>query len=319
MKYPIKNFEYVNQNGEVLFKLPLEKFKEAFNGKYTYIRRPDLEHILVEKLPKSVKFYYGTYITALEQSDAEVNITFSNKKKESFDLVIGADGAHSGVRKLVWGDESQFSHYLGYAVTAFHIPRCHDLDMSLSIYQEPNRQVGFYPIEKETMDAIYLFRVPKKRIHMKSGYKEYLLKEYEDSKWICRDILNETTEDHITFFDSLEQIRMPHWHTGRVALVGDAAACLTLIAGQGASMAMQESYTLAQKLKDHITYQEAFEAYEQELKPDIEKRQQDAEKFAKEFIPGSTFGVIFQRWFTKIALSPLFIKKTAKYFMGKLF
>jgi len=101
-------------------------------------------------------------------------------------------------------------------------------------------------------------------------HKQILLKAYDGAKWILPGVINDTPQEKITFFDTLEQVRLPHWSKGRVTLVGDACGCLTLIAGQGASMAMLEAYMLADQLhKNERNYTAAFKSYESLLKPDI--------------------------------------------------
>ena len=87
------------------------------------------------------------------------------------------------------------------------------------------------------------------------------------------------------FFDSVTQIVMPQWHRGRVALIGDACGCLTLLAGQGSHMAMAGAYVLAEELGRHADHAAAFAAYQQFLKPRVDKKQRDAARFARLFVP----------------------------------
>ena len=108
------------------------------------------------------------------------------------------------------------------------------------------------------------------------------------------------------YFDSLTQIVMPHWSKGRVALLGDACGCLTLLAGQGSHMAMAGAYVIARELERHDgDYSAAFAAYEAKLKPAVTKRQDDAAAFARYFIPSARSRPWLRRLVIKMMFSPL--------------
>jgi 2-polyprenyl-6-methoxyphenol hydroxylase-like FAD-dependent oxidoreductase len=107
-----------------------------------------------------------------------------------------------------------------------------------------------------------------------------------------------------SYFDSVSQIELDLWHQGRVALVGDACQCLTLLAGQGASMAMAGAYLLAEQLNQaEGDYRVAYPAYQQKMKPEIDSRQRQARKLAKSFVPDNRF----QIWLTYMVLKLMFL------------
>ncbi len=96
--------------------------------------------------------------------------------------------------------------------------------------------------------------------------------------------------------DAVTQIEMPRWSCNRVALIGDAAYCLTLISGQGASMALAGAYFLAEALRQNPDPHAAFQHYEQRLRPYIEQTQKKARKFAPNFVPGSQRRITLTQW-----------------------
>ena len=99
------------------------------------------------------------------------------------------------------------------------------------------------------------------------GQKELLLALYADDKWECRHILDELKGTQELYFDRVSQIRMPSWSRGRVALVGDAAFCVSLLAGQGSALAMTSAYVLAGELaKAGGRHDVAFREYEAYLR-----------------------------------------------------
>jgi 2-polyprenyl-6-methoxyphenol hydroxylase-like FAD-dependent oxidoreductase len=111
---------------------------------------------------------------------------------------------------------------------------------------------------------------------------------------------------------------MEHWYAGRVALVGDACQCLTLLAGRGASMGMAGAYLLASELHkadgDHET---ALPAYQQALKPEIERRQKDARGLAGSFVPRNRFEIALSHFFLNVAFWPVLRSLFAKQIGAK--
>jgi len=95
------------------------------------------------------------------------------------------------------------------------------------------------------------------------------------------------------YFDRVSQIRMDRWTTGRTALIGDAAACVSLLAGEGSGLAMAESYVLAGELREcRGDYRRAFARYESRMRPFLARKQESAAKFASSFAPRSSFGIV---------------------------
>jgi 2-polyprenyl-6-methoxyphenol hydroxylase-like FAD-dependent oxidoreductase len=320
IRYPFDSFHIVDSLGKTYFRVPIDRVVKGFGGEFTYLRRPDLERILLERTKElAVPIRYGTTLTSLKESSRFVTVTFQDHQEETFDLVVGADGVHSRVRQLAFGDESNFSHYLGYAAAAFQAPLHEEIRGCIKIYQEPNRLAIFYPISDTIMDAVFLFRFPGKNRVSNADYRNVLLEKYAGSQWILEEVLKHTATEKIAFFDNLEQIRVPHWSSGRISLVGDACGCLTLVAGQGATMAMLESYTLASELQKNTAFEIDFKSYESLMKLEIKRRQVQAENFAGNFFQSSVVRMKMFRLFGRMAFSPLFMHTTANFFKGKIF
>ena len=97
------------------------------------------------------------------------------------------------------------------------------------------------------------------------------------------------------YFDRVSQIRMTSWSQGRIALIGDAAFCVSLVAGQGSALAIISAYVLAGELTTAGgQYQQAFSNYEARLRPFIETKQRGAERFASAFAPKTQWGLSFR-------------------------
>ena len=116
------------------------------------------------------------------------------------------------------------------------------------------------------------------------------------------------------YFDRVSQIRMDRWTKGRTALIGDAAACVSLLAGEGTGLAMAEAYVLAGELRDcggdHVA---AFARYEERMMPFLKRKQESAAKFASSFAPKSAFGITFRNLVTRLLRIPF----VADFFIGR--
>ncbi len=124
-------------------------------------------------------------------------------------------------------------------------------------------------------------------------------------KWECPLILDELYRTEELYFDRVSQIRMESWSRGRVALVGDAAFCVSLTAGQGSALAMVSAYVLAGELANAGgRHDEAFANYESFLRTYIQKKQRAAERFAAALAPKTRWGLMFRNQVIKTFTVP---------------
>lgn len=312
IRYPIDHLEYVDRNGNPHFPaVPIDRVREAFEGRYTYLRRPDLNLILFNRARASgVEIRFGTTIQSIKEGETDLQITFNDGTAKAFQLLFGADGVHSRVRELIFGEEAEFSRFLGYYVAAFHVLD-HDyaIDNSVKIYEEPGRVAGFYPLDSRRMDAAYIFRHDDVGLLPREKRIAFVQEQYLGSGWISEDVLKRISSSEPIYFDSLTQIVMPDWHKGRIALLGDACGCLTLIAGQGSHMAMAGAWVIAQELERYSgDHRSAFSAYQEFLKPHVEKKQNDAVGFAERFVPSSRLKMMIRYPIMRIVFNRFFLK-----------
>ena len=222
--------------------------------------------------------------------------------------LIGADGVHSTTRALVFGPEDQFSRYLGYTIACYPLADRygigHDLARCIS-----SRDAWQPPIARRRRGEIlifFMYQVPQQE-HLPREQRLPRLR-----RGVCRDGLADPAvplrcQPAVpVFMDAVIQIQMPTWHQGRVALVGDACDCPTLLSGQGASLAMGGAYLLAHALHETADYQEAFRRYEQQMYAYVQAQQKSARSFAKSFLPGSPLGLFVQQTMMKVLLRATF-------------
>ena len=303
VRYPIDFLDFVDANGQAYVHMPIDRLRRTLGNRYVYLRRQDLERILADRArERGVPVRYGTSIAALDEGGDGVSVRFADGSEDNFALVIGADGVHSRVRHLVFGPEAQFARFLGLYVGAFHVDSSgFPVDHAARIYEEADRSAFFYSLSDVQMDATYIFR--HAGMDMRAIDRLATLRQaYRGAGWIAERALNAYDGGDPIYFDSVTQIVMPQWHRGRIALIGDACGCLTLLAGQGSHMAMAGGYVLAEELARQPDHAAAFAAYQAFLKPHVARKQKDAARWARLFVRSPRS----RPWLRRLVLKALF-------------
>jgi 2-polyprenyl-6-methoxyphenol hydroxylase-like FAD-dependent oxidoreductase len=311
---PVAWFMFKDRDGRTLARLPVDAFRRAYRGKFINIMRQSLEAVLYEAIRDRVAIRFATTIQHIHQAPEQVLVTFDDGQTEAFDLLVGADGIHSHVRQLIFGAERQFAEYLGYYAAAFPVPDLDHFEDSYVTHLEPNRQAGAYPADHKHYTALLVYRAPDSGPISHVQRKVTLRSHYQDAGWVIPAMIDSITDVTPVYLDTVTQIRMPRWSDGRVALIGDAAHCLTLLSGQGASTAMGGAYILAEELDKAQDYQRAFAAYERRVRPFVEDKQHKARRFARTFVPRSRLGIQVSYFLMKLMFTPLLAR-----FIGKQF
>jgi 2-polyprenyl-6-methoxyphenol hydroxylase-like FAD-dependent oxidoreductase len=310
--FPYLSFE--NTQGQTITKVPFQAIVQALDNKYVALLRDELQEILYEAVKRDVEIRFGRTVTAVANTPQTAIATFNDGAPESFDLIVGTDGIHSNMRQLAFGPDKQFEQYLGYYVASYRIPTGADFDAGFINYWEPDHMVGVYHNADGSIQVFLIF-VSEDVGHVPHAERAALLRQqYAGVGWQVESLLEGLTADTPIFFDSVTQIVMPSWSCERVALVGDAAYCPTLISGQGASLAMGGAYILAEELVKTAELPTALANYEKRLRPHIEEKQAQARKLAKSFVPRSRARI----WLNHLMLRLLF-SRTFRSLAGKQF
>ncbi|MCA9909625.1 MAG: FAD-dependent monooxygenase [Anaerolineae bacterium] len=284
----IKEITYIDDAGGKLATLDATLLSKVAQGKYLALMRWSLVDALYALVKDSVELRFGCSIKAVQQDAECVTVTFDDDRVERFDLLIGADGAHSMTRRLVFGPDSAYEHYMGCYVACYPLPDRYGIGQRRLHYTEPQRQTVAYCTEKaDEMIALYLYRTADAGMIPRAERLPHLQKHFAGMGWITPQLLAAIEDPDELFMDRVVQVKMPSWSRERVALVGDACGCLTFASAQGASMALGGAYLLAQALHEQPDYHSAFRKYEQMLRPAVEQRQQVARTMMKTLLPGS--------------------------------
>lgn len=250
------------------------------------IERDKFVEVLFGDLKNKVEFIFNNSVSALEEKNNEMAVTFKQGiPPRTFGLVLGCDGSHSGIRKLWFGPEADYSHFLGAyfsisIVNTLLIPK-----KMMQMYSVPYKSVMLNAYNGKT-DIIFNF-VSEKEIPYDyrniTQQQQIILDQFAGQGWRTAELLEEVKRSGNFYFDKFCQIKMPSWTKGRVALIGDAAYCASPAAGQGASLSMLGAAAIADALQKHSgNHAFGFEEYERNLRPFIEQIQLTAEQNVKE-------------------------------------
>jgi 2-polyprenyl-6-methoxyphenol hydroxylase-like FAD-dependent oxidoreductase len=313
--YEMERMRVVDGEGREEVVLDLRPMRELLQGRFISLARSDLASALFGAC-EGVTTHFGQWISAIAQDARGVTVTLSDGRQERFDLVIGAGGLHSGVRALVFGPESRFETSLGCYVAAFHIPGYpHRDELTYVSHTAPKRHVGRVALRNgETLVLLVC------RSELVDGGPAgeppatALRRAFRDMRWEVPDMLDHMDRAEDFYFDRVSQIHLPRWSSGRVGLLGDAAACPSLLAGEGTGLAMAEAYVLAGELHRAAgDFARAFAAYEERLRSFVTVKQKAAIGFRGFFAPRSVLGLRARN----LVMKTLSIRFVARRLVGR--
>lgn len=316
--YMLREVTVVNGSGRRVAGFPAEAFSRMTRGRYVSLPRGELAASIFGTIDGEVETIFGDSVDHIEQTPGCAQVTFASGAEREFDLVVGADGQHSRVRERAFGPESQFEMYLGYKAAAFGVKGYRPRDeLVYMMYTQVGRQVGRFAMRDDNTMFLFTFadEEPGGPGDLE-GQKALLRKRFETSGWECPQILDALDRAGDLYFDRVSQIRMnPQqglWTRGRVTLIGDAASCVSLLAGQGTALAMVAAYILAGELsRCGGDYAGAFRHYQDLFGPFILAKQRAALRFAGSFAPKSKlslfvrnriFNLMAIRWIADLAV-----------------
>jgi 2-polyprenyl-6-methoxyphenol hydroxylase-like FAD-dependent oxidoreductase len=283
---------YVDQDDRPVASMPAEIFAGDVE-----ILRGDLGRILYQATSQGTEYLFSDSITGLRQDADGVHVTFSRAAPRTFDLVIGADGLHSNVRRLAFPGHPGSVRDLGLYVSIFSVADAYGLDHSGRLYSVPGKTAAVFSA-RQAGQAIAQFFFASEPLsydyHDPGQQQKILASAFQDVGWHVPGLLEQMPEAADFYFDSVSQVHLDRWSTGRVALVGDAGYAAGP-GGNGTGTAVIAAYVLAGELAaargDHRV---AFARYEHLLRPYVARGQKQA-RGGRDFLAPATAKKIRQR------------------------
>ncbi|MEV0839739.1 FAD-dependent monooxygenase [Actinocatenispora sera] len=260
---------FLRDDGRRVVSLRLDRLGGADGGD-TELPRGALTGLLSDAIGDDVEFRFGDSIAELTDHDSGVDVRFAGGDTARYDVVVGADGLHSNTRRLVFGPEEQFHHYLGHCFAGFSMPNHLGLDHEGVASTAPGRTAVLYAAgDPDRVHGFLSFgraEAPFAAFRDPAAQRELVASVFADGGWEVPRMIDAMRTADDLFFDVVSQIRMPNWSRGRVALVGDAAYAPSFLSGQGSSIALVGAYVLAGELAATTDHRAAFAAYEQRMR-----------------------------------------------------
>lgn len=320
MQHHSDELRMVDRSGRTRGGYPSSVLLKLANGRMATLARSDIAAAIYGSLDSRVETLFGDSITAVDDDETRVRVEFEHSAPREVDLVIGADGLHSRVRQLVFGPDAKFEYPMGCHVASFEVAGYRPRNGNAYVaHTAPGRFVGRLPMRDDRAlffvllrDEYLKGRVPTNHAERKAALTGALA----DIGWESAAIVSAVEKVDDIYFDSISQIRMDAWAKRKVVLIGDAAACPSLIAGEGAGIALAEAYVLAGELHQFGTDTEAAIAqYQTRLKAVVARKQKLAESLAASFVPRTAVGVRVRDYATLLMRLPVF----PRILMGRFF
>jgi len=244
------------------------------------IHRDDLLDILFSGIDRSVEVLFSRSIKHIVDEQDGVTVTLDDGTRRTFALVFGCDGNRSNTRKLVFGDEENFTYFMGGYVYLKVVPATGILPPNVSeVFSVPGRTAMLNGYDDRT-DIGLAFRTAGEieyDYRDRAQQRAMIHDHFDGLGWKVPTALKHVGTDDDFYFDRINQIRMPSWSRGRVVLVGDAGYCVSPVAGMGGSMAIIGAGRIAEALERHgVDYAAAFQDYHDKLHAFVEEVQERA-------------------------------------------
>ena len=309
----IKGMRFVDHRDRERARMPLAAMERMVGSEDLEIKRGDLAELLFDATKNDVNYIFGETIKTFTQDERGVDVTFAKGPPQRFDLVIGADGLHSSVRRAVFGAEEAFLKFKQHYFAFVNV----DLPMGeygwVTFYNEPGKSAAIFRAEPGLGQLNFMFRsdTPLSYDYRDVEKQRAMLREaFTGLGWHVPALLEKTDSSPNFYFDALAQVQMPSWSSGRVVLVGDAAYCASPASGAGALLALTGAYRLAGELATHGISSAALSGYEAGQRPLVAQKQKQL--FTGLSTPRTRLGILTRNWLLSPPLSTLISRMQGK-------
>jgi 2-polyprenyl-6-methoxyphenol hydroxylase-like FAD-dependent oxidoreductase len=307
--YVMKRMRMLDRHGREEAHMDFAPLYESQRDRFISIARADLAHALVGAC-EGIPIRFGVSISAVARDGAGSIVTLSDGSEDRFDLVVGADGLHSHLRSLVFGPEAQFERFLECYVAVFRVRGYpHRDELTFVSHTVRGRQAARVSLRDDETVVMLVCRADFMDTHPlgQEDPRPAIRRGFGDMGWEVPALLDAMDASGDVYFDRVSQVHLPHWSASGVALVGDAAACPSLLSGEGSGLGMLEAYVLAGELhRADGDCARALAAYEDRLRAFVSGKQKGATLFRGFFAPATDLGLMVRNLGVHVFALPVF-------------
>jgi 2-polyprenyl-6-methoxyphenol hydroxylase-like FAD-dependent oxidoreductase len=290
----LKGMTLLDAGGRRVARVDIMALRSSIVPKDMEIARGDLARILHAASANDAAYIFGDSVTALAQDEMGVNVTFEHSPPRRFDLVIGADGLHSIVRRLAFGPDSELVQHAGlYAATVSLQGGGSEVEGEMFLLNTPGKCVALHPREGAPL-AYFVFWhpvIPEFDYTDLDQHKRILERTFVGIGWRVPEFLDAVRVARDMYFDSVARVEVASWARGRIALLGDASSCVSLF-GDGSTLAIAGAYELAKALAESpADLQGALLRYQAVHSKLVASKQKNLISTASRIVPRTATGI----------------------------
>jgi len=305
--YEFAAVRWTSGSGRTSAHLPYRVIASLLDGRLLSLIRGDLERAVLEQLPNTVELRFNTAVTQIRTPVGRVEARLSSGEVLSADVLVGADGIHSRIRELTFGDGSAWLRFLGFHTAAFAIDApdlAAELNNQLTIVSDPGRQLALYPLREGKVAASFVRRAANSAPPISAV--EALEAAYGDLGGQVTRVLAHARGLSSFIYEQVGQVVMAHWCRGRIALLGDACQAASFLPGQGASLSLAAAYVLGEELSSGPDVKAALVRYEHRVRPPLVHMRRVGRKAADWLVPATPTGLVARNAVIRLASRPGF-------------